>query len=295
MALAAPSGTTTAPPPRTTITTIPKAGPGGSLTPMPTLTLTLTGTTIRIITPTNTATTTGTATGTAARLRRDRVMGLDAAAGAADDARALLTLVQWLSPAFPVGGFAYSHGLEWAVAAGELRDAAAVRSWLGDVLSQGAGRTDAILLAHALRPDADHAALAALARALAPSAERQRETDEQGAAFARAAAALTGRAVDPAPLPVALGQAAAPLGLPVAQVVALALHAFAANVTAAATRFVPLGQTEAQALLAALHPLILRLADAAAAAPLEAIGSASLRADLASMRHETLDVRIFRT
>jgi urease accessory protein len=222
-------------------------------------------------------------------------IGCDASQRAPDPAQALLTLVQWLSPAFPVGGFAYSHGLEWAVAAGELRDAAAVRRWLTDVLTHGAGRTDAILLAHALRQDADYAALADLARALAPSAERQRETDEQGAAFARTTSALTGRAIAPAPLPVALGQAAGPLGLAVAQVVALAMQAFAATVTAAATRFVPLGQTDAQAILSALHPLILRLAEEAAIAPLSAIGSASLRADLASMQHETLDVRIFRT
>ncbi|NJM84300.1 MAG: urease accessory protein UreF, partial [Tabrizicola sp.] len=64
----------------------------------------------------------------------------------------LLTLVQWLSPAFPTGAFACSHGLEWAVAAGEVRQAAEVQAWLADVLAHGSGWQDAVVLAAALRP-----------------------------------------------------------------------------------------------------------------------------------------------
>lgn len=207
---------------------------------------------------------------------------------------ALLTLVQWLSPAFPTGAFAYSHGLEWAAAEDGLCDRDKVGAWITDVLRFGAGRTDAILLAHALKGE-DPDRLTDLARALAPSAERLRETDEQGAAFAATVAALTGRPLPPRPLPVAIGEAAAPLGLPVADVVALALHGFAANLVSAAVRFVPLGQTEGQRILAALHPLIADLAATAAVAPLEAIFTAAFRADLAAMRHETLNVRIFKT
>ena len=205
-----------------------------------------------------------------------------------------LALMQWLSPAFPTGAFAYSHGLEWAIAAGDLRDAASVGAWIADVLRFGAGRTDAILLAHALRGhDAD--SLADLARALAPSAERLRETDEQGAAFAATVGALTGRALAPRPLPVALGEAARTLDLPAEEVVALALHAFAANLVSAAVRFLPLGQTEGQRVLASLHPLVAELAREAVAAPLDALATSAFRADLAAMRHETLDVRIFKT
>ncbi|WP_145103521.1 urease accessory protein UreF [Cereibacter sediminicola] len=208
--------------------------------------------------------------------------------------RALLTLVQWLSPAFPTGAFAYSHGLEWAIAQGEVQDAAGVERWIADTLRFGSGRTDAILLAHALKGH-DLDALSDLARALAPSAERLRETEEQGAAFAATTAALTGRALPPRPLPVAMGQAAAALGRPVAEVLALTLHAFAANLVSAAVRFVPLGQTEGQAILSRLHPLIEEIAREAAEAPLEAIGSAAVRGDLAAMRHETQQVRIFKT
>lgn len=207
----------------------------------------------------------------------------------------LLTLVQWLSPAFPLGGFAYSHGLEAAIAADEVRSARAARDWIATILEFGNGRTDAVLLAHSLAPAADHAALAALARALAASRERLAETEEQGAALTRTVNALTGAARPAWPLPVALGAAAAGLGLAPEAVLALYLQSFAANLVQAAVRFVPLGQTEGQAALTALQPLILRLAAGAADAPLDAIGSAAFRADLAAMRHETLDVRIFRT
>lgn len=207
----------------------------------------------------------------------------------------LLTLVQWLSPAFPTGGYAYSHGLEWVIAAGEVRKGADLAGWLGAILRHGAGWQDAVLLAHALKPGADLAALADLARALAPSAERLSETLEQGAAFARATAALTGQDLPARPLPVAVGQAAAGLGLPPGQVIALYLHAFTANLVSAAVRFVPLGQTEGQAVLAALHPEIEAIAAQAAGAALADITTATLAADLAAMRHETMDVRIFKT
>ena len=211
------------------------------------------------------------------------------------DSAALLTLVQWLSPAFPVGTYAYSHGLEAVIAAGEVRDAAALRQWVADVLDYGAGRTDAILLAHALRAGADHAGLAALSRALAPTAERLQETEELGAALTRATDALCGTDSAPLPFAVALGRAAQGLPLPAPQVIALALQAFASGLVSAAVRFVPLGQTEGQAVLAALHPLILRLAAETAEAPLSSIGTAAIRADIASARHESLHTRIFRT
>ena len=210
-------------------------------------------------------------------------------------ADALMTLVQWLSPAFPTGGFAYSHGMEQVIADGGIRSAADLEAWLADVLRFGAGRQDAILLSASLQPGADHAALAALSRAVQPSAERLRETIDQGEAFARTVAALTGQAALSGPLPVAFGAAAAGLGLPAAQVIALYLHAFASNLVSAAVRFVPLGQTEGQAALAALHPLIASLAETASTLGTDALESAALGADLAAMRHETLDVRIFRT
>lgn len=205
----------------------------------------------------------------------------------------LLTLVQWLSPAFPTGGYAYSHGLESVMAEGE-RTAAGLRGWIEGILRHGSGQADGVLLACALRGE-DPAMLDAVARAMAGSQERLSETVEQGAAFARTVSALTGRDLAPRALPVAVGEAASPLTLPAEEVIAVYLHAFAANLVAACTRFAPLGQTEGQAMLAALHPVIHAVAGAAVAAEVESIGTAAFGAELAAMRHETLEVRIFKT
>ncbi|NCU19616.1 urease accessory protein UreF [Candidatus Falkowbacteria bacterium] len=207
---------------------------------------------------------------------------------------ALMQLVQWLSPAFPVGGFAYSHGLEWAIAQGGLAGAEAIGDWISDVIGQGSGRVDACLLAASLRPGADHAALAGLARALAAARERAVETEDQGRAFTDLTNTLTGTAHPPAPLPVAVGRAVAALGLPAEQVVALYLQTFAGNLVQVAVRFAPLGQTEGQRMLAGLQPLILRVAAEAVADP-DAIGSAAFGADMAAMAHEVMEVRIYKT
>lgn len=204
-----------------------------------------------------------------------------------------LSLIQWLSPAFPTGGFAYSHGLEQAMSEG-VRDADAVAAWVGDVLAHGGGWTDAVILSLVLRgADADE--MADLARALAGSSERLAETMDQGRAFAATVAALTGRQQTPYPLPVAVGLAARGLDLPADEIIAHYLHGFASNLISAATRFLPLGQAQAQCALAGLHPRIAELAKRAAKADPDALESGCFGADLAAMRHETLDVRIFRT
>lgn len=208
---------------------------------------------------------------------------------------ALLTLVQWLSPAFPTGAFAYSHGLERMIATGDVTDADSFEHWLRNILHHGAGWQDAVLLTHSLAEDADHDALDALARALAPSAERLQESVEQGAALARMVSSLTGRPLPPRMLPVALGEAAAPLGLPPGQVAQFYLQGFAGNLCTIATRHVPLGQTEGQRVLARLLPEIEVLGSWAALASLDDLGSCALAADLAAFQHETQDVRIFRT
>ncbi|MCA0206722.1 MAG: urease accessory protein UreF [Proteobacteria bacterium] len=213
------------------------------------------------------------------------------------DPAALLTLTQWLSPAFPTGAFAYSHGLERVVAEGKVTDAATLQAWLEGILRHGAGWQDAVLVAVGLRDGADLAALDVLARALAPSAERLRETLDQGQAFARTVSALTGRPQPPRALPVALAEAAgsAALTLPPATIIALYLQGFAGNLVTIAVRHVPLGQTEGQRVLARLAPLLADLAGRAGAATLDDLGGAAFAAELAAFEHETQDIRIFRT
>ena len=207
----------------------------------------------------------------------------------------LLVLHQLFSPAFPVGGFAWSQGLETAIAGGQLRDAASLTLWVRAVLEHGAGRGDAILLAHARRPQADLAALDDLARALAPSPERLAETLEQGAAFAALAGRLLGQSLPALAYPLVAGRATRGLRLPTATVLGFWLQTLAAQLVSAAVRFVPLGQSEGQQVLHALAPEITALATFCATAPLSAIASFTPGADLASMQHETMEVRIFRS
>jgi len=219
----------------------------------------------------------------------------------------LWRLLLWSSPAFPVGAFAHSHGLEWAIGAGDVRDAATLAEWVEDALTLGAGRTDAILAAHAHRAGAAAdggalRALAAFAAAVSPARERRLETLGQGRAFAaalspwpQAAAALAGLDRDRLPYPVAFGAACGAAAVALREALLAYLHAFAGMLVWAAVRAVPLGQSDGLAVLAGLATLASRLAEDAAAAPLEGIGGCTFRLDIAAMRHETQYTRLFRT
>ncbi|MBR9762311.1 MAG: urease accessory protein UreF [Rhodobacteraceae bacterium] len=207
-----------------------------------------------------------------------------------------LILHRWLSPAYPVGSFAYSHGIEAAVAEGRLTGLARTRDWITDILEHGAGHNDAILLAAAYRAEAPEVAeLAELASALAPSVNRRLETEAQGAAFARTTAEVHGLDLPAMPYPVALGRAARLMELPLELTLRLYLMAFASALTSAAIRLVPLGQTDGQRLLAAMEPLVERLAAEALPGDLDALGSCAVMSDIAAMRQEVLPTRLFRS
>ncbi|MEJ0019863.1 MAG: urease accessory protein UreF [Acetobacteraceae bacterium] len=209
---------------------------------------------------------------------------------------ALLHLLAWLSPGFPTGGYAYSHGLEWAVESGDIRDGDTLRGWLADVLLHGSGHNDLILLRHAHRPGCDLAALNDLAIAVGPSRERRAETLDQGTAFIAAAAAWQ-PPVLPARVayPVAVGALAAHHGIAEDATAAGYLQAFATNLISAAVRLVPLGQSAGLRVLAALEPVILHVTDATRTATLDDLGGCAFRSDLAAMLHETQYTRLFRS
>jgi urease accessory protein len=215
------------------------------------------------------------------------------------DHRPLLNLLAWLSPAFPVGGFAYSHGLEWAVEAGDVHDGATLRDWLVDVLENGSGRTDAILLraAHRAWDDADRLAIIAeTGLAIAPARERRDETLNQGRAFGLAMTAWGGLA-GPADMPysVAIGVACGGHAVPQDDAAMAFLQAFSASLISAAVRLVPLGQSAGLRVLADLEPVILAVAEATRPATLDDLGGCAFRSDVAAMRHETQYTRLFRS
>ena len=208
----------------------------------------------------------------------------------------LLRLQAWLSPAFPVGSFAYSHGIEWAVENGMVRNERTAKDWIDDVLRHGTGRSDAILLRHAHTAYDDTAALAGLAElavAIGPARERRVETSAQGEAFVRAAAPW--HELPPLPYPVAVGALAGRSAIDVEVTASCYLQAFAANLISAAVRLIPLGQSGGLRALASLEPTILGITRETREATLEEIGGCAFLSDIAAMRHETQYTRLFRS
>ena len=225
------------------------------------------------------------------------------------EAAALYRLMTWLSPAFPVGGFSYSSGIEWAVEAGDIADAGTLRDWLAAMLAEGSGLSDGIFLAHAHRAveTGDDVALhdvAELAAAFVPSRERQLETSAQGRAFieiSRSAWSCAGleqaiaKAGTTIVYPVAVGLVSAAHGIPLAPTLHAFLHALTSNWISAGGRLIPLGQTDCQRVLASLEEVAAATAQRAISAAIDDIGSATFRADLASLRHESQYTRLFRS
>jgi urease accessory protein len=233
----------------------------------------------------------------------------DPNAMSASEAAALYRLMTWLSPSFPVGAFSYSSGIEWAVEAGDIVDAASLRDWLGAMLADGPGFCDGVFLAHAhraasLRDEMALRDIAELAAAFVPSRERQLETSAQGRAFIEIArAAWNGDGLDltishcggTIVYPVAVGLVSAAHAIALAPTLHGFLHALTSNWISAGARLVPLGQTDSQRVLALLEPIVAVTAQRALTATLDDLGSATFRADLASMRHETQYTRLFRS
>lgn len=239
---------------------------------------------------------------------------MPAAGMAMNEPASTLPLLVWLSPAFPVGSFAYSHGLEQAVQAGDISGLASAQDWLLDLLRAGGPRNDGILLAAAWRAavDQDHAALVdinQLALAMASSRERYLETSTQGNAFMSAVSAAwpcgsfagvrealgVGTANSDVAYPVAVGLAVAGHGIALAPSLQAYLVACISSLASALVRLAVIGQTDAQRLIAALMPEIATLARFAETATLDDLGSAAFRSDLAAMAHETLEIRLFRS
>ena len=222
-----------------------------------------------------------------------------------DSASAILPLFAWLSPSYPVGSYAYSHTLEWAVEAGDVTDEATLVAWLVDLLTLGFGRNDAILLNHAYRAvrAGDRAALEEvneLALALSPSSELYLETSQQGRSFLDATLAAW-----PSPrliplegdvaFPVAIGMAAAAHDIPLAVTTEAYLFGLVQTLVSAAIRLAPIGQTAGIRVSAALAGTVRDMAAQGIRLTLDDIGGATFRADLGSFHHENQYTRLFRS
>ena len=230
-----------------------------------------------------------------------------------DTIRQTQVLAALFSPAFPIGAFSYSHGIEAAIASGDVIDAATAHDWIETILLGGSGRNDAILMANAYNAVTLHAAkdgqladvrnvkieaINELAFALSSGAERAQESRELGVNFTRMTEQVyqidNGQS-SPLAYPLAAGLAARHLRCELQLSLSFFLQSFASNLISVAVRAVPLGQCDGQIILARLLPAVAALADEAATTPLDDIGGYTILADHASILHETLETRIYRT
>jgi len=216
--------------------------------------------------------------------------------------QALLRLTAWLSPAFPIGSFAYSGGLERAVADGLVRDAGMLRRWLQTLTSNGSVWNDAVLFAESHRghDNGDRLAeLTELAAALAGSRERHQETMLLGEAFLTAAQAwpddVFNRLPRKAAYPVVVGAVTGAHGIALEKALATFLHAYLSQAVSAGIRLGVAGQKDGVAILAGLEEHVMDIAARAARSGLEDLGSAAVQADIAGLRHETQQTRLFRS
>lgn len=235
--------------------------------------------------------------------------GQDGIASEAEESAALFRLMTWLSPSFPVGSFSYSSGIEWAIEAGDITDRQTLQDWLAAMLLEGAGFCDGLFLCHAWRAAEAGEGLvlgeiAELAAAFTPSRERHLETTAQGRAFVEIARSawncdtldlLASHVTGPITYPVAVGVLAAGHRIALSSTLHAFLHAATSNWISAGVRLIPLGQTDSQHVLAALEGAIAATAEKSLLGSLDDLGSATFRADLASMRHETQYTRLFRS
>jgi len=238
-----------------------------------------------------------------------RVQRRDRPAVEAPGAEGLFRLMTWLSPAYPVGAFAYSSGIEWAVEAGDIADAGSLGRWLEAMLASGSGLSDGIFFSHCHRAvgGCDEQAfvrVAELAASFVATRERFQETTGLGRAFLEvtrtawpcpALSRLKDHWQGPLAYPVAVATACAGHGIALEPALHAFLTAIASNWISAAIRLVPLGHTDGQCVLRSLEATVSATARRALGANLDDVGSATFRADIASARHETQYTRLFRS
>ncbi len=219
----------------------------------------------------------------------------------------LYRLMTWLSPAYPVGAYAFSHGLENAVDTELVVDAETTHDWIASVLTRGNAQADLVFAAAAwdATPDAETlGTLNELALAFQTTAELRLESTAQGLAYVavsrdawpcKAVDALTAMPGEDVAYPVAVGAIAASHGVGKRATLLAYAHAFAANLVSAAVRLVPLGQTDGQRITAKLMAVAEAAVSRSLNTPVDTVATATPVVDLASMNHESQYTRLFRS
>ena len=223
--------------------------------------------------------------------------------------RALYQLLAWNSPAYPTGAFSYSHGLEWAVEEGSVKDVVQLVDFVEAVLTRGGGWVDAVLFAHTWRAAClgEQAVdeISEIGAAFRGTAETALESLQQGSAFLQItrqawphpaiegfARRHAGRGVAHA---VVVGLTCSVHGIALQPALSSYLHAVAANLVSAGVRLIPLGQTHGQLAVAHLLPVVESVTEQAECVDLEDLGTAAPGLERCSALHETQYTRLFRS
>ena len=205
-----------------------------------------------------------------------------------------MTVMQWMSPAFPIGTFAYSHGLEWAIDKGHVSSGEKLQKWITDLLEYGSLRTDAIFISLILRGH-DVRKMNELSMALCPAGERLLETKLQGSAFTKVIEDVWQQDIGELSLPIAVALASKNQSIEQDLILPAYLHAFCSNLISAAIRLIPIGQTEGQRIMLELYQTISDLVQTASESEIDDLNSACFFSDVSAMEHEYLQPRIFKT
>jgi len=205
-------------------------------------------------------------------------------------------VMAWLSPSFPLGAFAYSHGLEFEISEGNVSTSKELYEWLKDILRFGSVWNDLVLFCNSYKTDVDSLnELSDIAKAFAQSKERYYETIEMGNAFSKIISSIEGVYLKGMPLPIIMGYIAKIENVSLSYILPLYAHSFISNLISVSIRLLPLGQTDAQKLLFSLFPIIDDVAKEALKSNIGDMRNKCVLADLASMKHETLKVRLFKS
>ena len=209
----------------------------------------------------------------------------------------LARLLQLASPALPVGAYSYSGGLEAAVEARIVHDAASAERWIGDVLEHSVARMEAPVLWRMMRGPGGLKNWNDFFLASRETAELRAETVQMGFSLARLLEDLGAGTIDleePA-FPAAFAFAVSAWGIEARAALQAYLWAWLENQVMAAVKSVPLGQTDAQAMLLRLGGRLAHLADEVTRIQDEELVNFTPGLAILSARHETQYSRLFRS
>jgi len=209
----------------------------------------------------------------------------------------LVRLLQLASPTLPVGAYSYSQGLEAAIDAGIVGDAASAEQWIGDVMEFSIARMEAPILFRLIKNPSETQTLNAAFLASRETAELRAETVQMGYSLNRLLPSLgvSPLSLEEPAFPAVFAAAVTAWDIDPHDGLQAYLWSWLENQVMAAVKAVPLGQTDGQRMLLSLANRIPAAVDSAIAVRDDDIGSFAPGFAMLSSKHETQYSRLFRS